>query len=258
MSDSLPFADHLLARARLLVRVGRPTDARRLLRGVLADTMLSKPVRSDVLRMVADIEAAAGRFRRARRLLAAAIRLRRHADELYVEYARVVSADPDGDPRLAVKALRRAVGIDPFEPASWAALGTAAARAGDTGLAGKAFRRAARLRPESVTTLNEIADGFLDLNRVADAQAVLTAARFRAPKDATVATAWDRLRFRIAQRRQSRAAVGEATVVPFPGGRSEPARVSGEPRVLRADRQSSSSPHLLRMVGGRPDPRRAQ
>jgi tetratricopeptide (TPR) repeat protein len=258
VSDSLPIADHLLARARLMVRIGRPADARRLLRRALVDPGLSNRSRSDVLRQTAGIEVAAGRFRRARRLLAAAIRLRRHADELYVEYARAVSADPDGDPRLAVKALRRAVGIDPFEAGSWAALGAAAGRAGASELARKAFRRAARLRPDSVAVLNEIVDGFLDLGREGDARAVLTAAHFRSPNDAAVVAVWDRFRFTLAARRQSQGQADGPTILPFSAPPREATAVVGEAIVLRADRQSTPTPHLLRMLGRRFDPRQAQ
>lgn len=249
MSDSLPLADHLLARGRLMAHVGRPAEARRLFRRLLAFTDLSNRVRADVLRRIAEIELAEGRYRRARRLLAAAIRLRRHADELYVEYARVVSADPDADPRLAVKALRRAVGIDPFEAPSWAALGTAAVRAGEVGLARKAFRRAARLRPDAVPTLNEIADGLVDLGRDAEARSVLVAARFRSPGDAGVLAAWNRFRFLMAQRRQCPAGSDELTILPLPARDREPTAMTETPVVLRADRQSVPTPHLLRMFG---------
>src|SRR2546423_10291024 len=103
-----------------MVQVGRPVEACRLFGRLIRQPELAPRVRAEALRLVAGIEVACGRFRRARRLLAAAIRLRRHADDLYVEYARAIEADPDGDPELAVKALRRAVAIDPFEPRSWA------------------------------------------------------------------------------------------------------------------------------------------
>ena len=258
MSHTRPLAEHLLARARLMARVGRPADARRLLRRLLATSDLSTRARSDVFRQLAGIALAAGNFRRARRLMAAAIRLRRHADELYVEFARVVSADPDGDPRLAVKALRRAVGIDPFEVGSWAALGTAAGRAGEADLARKAFHRAARLRPDAAATLNEIVDGFVELGLGAEARSVLIAARFRSPSDAGVLAAWNRFRFLLAQRRQRQAASDEATILPFMGQGRQPTAMPGTPVVLRADRQSASTPHLLRMFGRRSDPRRAQ
>jgi cytochrome c-type biogenesis protein CcmH/NrfG len=102
-----------------MVHCGRPVDARRLFGRLIRQPELAPRVRAEALCLVAGIELDLGRYRRARRLLAAAIRLRRHADELYVEYAQAVAADPDGKPALAVKALRRAVAIDPFEPRSW-------------------------------------------------------------------------------------------------------------------------------------------
>ena len=145
MNDPLSLAEHVLHRGRLMAQVGRVADACRLLNRLIRQPELAPRLRTDALRLLASMAVETGRFRRARRLLAAAIRLRRRADDLFVEYARAVEADPDGDPRLAVKALRRAVGIDPFEPRSWAALGSAALRAGDPALARTAFRRAARL-----------------------------------------------------------------------------------------------------------------
>ena len=258
MSDSLPLADHLLSRGRLLLRVGRPADALRLFRQVLVHTDLPNQVRADALRLLAGIDLEAGRFRRARRSLAAAIRLRRHAGDLYVEFARAVLADPDGDPRRAVKALRRAAAIDPFEPRTWAALGGAALRAGDAVPAGKAFRRAARLRPDRVETLSEIVDGFIALGREGDARDVLTAARFRAPRDAEVSALWDRFRFKLALRQQRQTAGIEDTILPFPVREREASATPAAAVVLRADRKSVSTPHLLRLFGRRADPRRAQ
>lgn len=256
MSDPLSFADHLLSRARLMLRIGRVVDAGRLLRRVLATAGDSTRLRADALRLLAGMEQDAGRFARARRYLAATIRLRRHADDLYVEYARAVLADPDADPLRAVKALRKAVGIDPHEPRSWAALGTAALRAGDDRLAARALRRAARLRPDRVDTLAEIADGFVALGQEDEARAVLNAARFRSPRDAGVAALSDRLRFTLARAGQRPAP--DDTVLRFPVEQRQPTEGPKHPVVLRADRRSTASPHLLRLFGRRSDPRRAQ
>jgi tetratricopeptide (TPR) repeat protein len=257
VSNSLPFADHLLSRARLMLRIGRVIDARRLLRRVLVSSGDSTRTRADALRLLAGIEFDAGRFRQARCRLAAAIRLRRHADDLYVEYARAVLADPDGDPRLAVKALRRAVGIDPHEPRSWAALGTAALRAADDRLACKAFRRAARLYPERIDTLEEVVDGLMALGRKDEARAALNTARFHSPNDSNVSALWDRFRFTLAVRAQHGPNDGE-TILPFPVEVRERAESETHPVVLRADRRSTVKPHLLRLFGRRSDPRQAQ
>jgi len=257
VSDPLSFADHLLSRARLMLRIGRVVDARRLLRRALVNSGDSTRIRADALCLLAGIELDAGRFRPARRRLAAAIRLRRHADDLYVEYARAVLADPDADPRLAVKAMRRAVGIDPHEPRSWAVLGTAAIRAGDERLAHKAFRRAARLRPDQVDTLAEIVDGLVALGHEEEARTTLNAARFRSPKDPGVTALCDRFRFTLALREQQGDRSAE-TILPFPTETRDRTGSPTHPVVLRADRRSTVAPHLLRLFGRRPGPRRAQ
>jgi cytochrome c-type biogenesis protein CcmH/NrfG len=257
VTDPLSLAEHVLNRGRLMIQVGRPADARRLLGRLVRQPELAPSLRAEALRQLAMIATAAAQCRRARRLLAAAIRLRRHADELYVEYARAVEADPDGDPRLAVKALRRAVGIDPFEPRSWAALGSAAARAGDRTLARKAFRRAVRLGTDNIDTLGEIVDGLVALGRVRDARAVLTAARFRNPADAGLVGLWDRFRFSLAACGQRRARTGRG-ILPFPVPEARPITPATDGVVLRADRKSTPAPHLLRLLGRRADPRRAR
>jgi cytochrome c-type biogenesis protein CcmH/NrfG len=240
-----------------MLRIDRIVDARRLLRRVLVTSGDFTRTRADALRLLAGIEFDAGRFRQARCRLAAAIRLRRHADDLYVEYARAVLADPNGDPRRAVKALRRAVGIDPHEPRSWAALGTAAIHAGDELLAGKAFRRAARLRPERIDTLEEVVDGFVALGRQDDARAALNAARFRSPNDASVTALWNRFQFTLSLREQQGPDRGK-TILPFPVEVRDRSESGTHPVVLRADRHSTVRPHLLRLFGRRSDPRQAQ
>jgi tetratricopeptide (TPR) repeat protein len=242
-----------------MVRIGRKADARRLLRNVSRQSNPSHRLRADAFCLLAEIELDAGRFRRARRHLAAAIRLRRHADELYVAYSRAVQADPNADPRLAVKAMRRAVGIDPFEPRSWAALGTAALNSGDTLLACKAFRRAARLRPDDFDTLSEIADGFLNLDLEGDARAVLTAARFRHSHRADLIALVDRVNFTHALRRQRQSTdrAGAGAILPFPIRPAELPDTELPPVDLRVDRAHNPRPHLFRLFGRQSGPRQA-
>lgn len=259
MSDSFTIPDYLLARARVMRRLGRLANARRLVRRVLGQAGLDTPRRAEASRLLGQIEFAAGRFRQARRMLMAAIRLRRYAGELYVEYARAVEADTDADPWLAVVGLRRAAALDPFEPRTWAALGTAAIRAGLPELARKAFRRAERLRPDRIDTLAETVDGLLNLGREDDACRVLTAARFRAPHDAAVAGLWNSFRYRVALRTQKAGDPGEEpTILRLPTTTTDSRGEHPLPVVLRADSQSANRPHLFRLSGRKPDPRWAQ
>jgi predicted Zn-dependent protease len=189
----------------------------------------------------------------------AAIRLRRHADELYFEYARALEADPEGDPRKAVAALRVAVGIDPCEARSWALLGRMAVQAGDRTLARKALRRAVRLRPEAPEILADVVRGLLDLGRAAEARAVLAAARFRAPGDGRITGLWNQFRFdQVARGQKARIAPTGPATLAFPIQSTDVPVADGSPVVLRADRRSHSTPHVLRMFQVRSGPRRAR
>jgi hypothetical protein len=160
---------------------------------------------------------------------------------------------------LAVKAMRRAVGIDPFEPRSWAALGTAARLAGDAGLARKAFRRAARLRPDEIDTLTEVTDGLVALGLEGDARSVIAAARFRLNGRADAAGLCNRVKFLLAANHQRDEKVTDepATLLPFPLRPAGTEAKDHSPVILRADRHSGSRPHLLRFFGRRSDPRQA-
>jgi len=259
VSDPLPLADYFLSRSRLMLQVGRQRSARRLLRRLTNHPDFAPRTRAEAHRRLSEIDLAAGRFRRARRHLVAAIRLRRHADELYFEYARVIEADPNGDARRAVSALRVAVGIDPFEARSWALLGRMAATAGDRKLALKALRRAVRLRPEAAEVLADVVKGLLGLGRRSEARAVLSAARFRARRDARIAGLWDWFRFQQAVREQrSQTTPSGPAILRFPTEMADVSVGNGEPVVLRADRRSHPTPHVLRMFEARPNPRRAK
>jgi tetratricopeptide (TPR) repeat protein len=259
VSDSIALVDHLLTRSRLLARLGRRTEARSLLNRLLDQPELRNGVRAEALRLLANVEVQCGRYRRARRHLVFAIRLTRHSDELYIEYARAIDADPNGDPKKAVKALRRAVSIDPMDVRYWSMLGRMAVAAGDRRLAWKVLRRAARLRPETADVLSEIIEGFLAIGLDREAQEVITAARFRAPAGVDLAALEAEFNFDRAVRKQeaARRDRGAATILPFPQTNREAQPLVADFGVLRADCKSRSVPHVLRMFDRWSKPRQA-
>lgn len=260
MSDPIPLADRLFIRARRLHHAGQTTEAARLLRRLANQDEVRPSLRAAAHQLLGQMELDAVRFRRARGHFAAAIRLQPLEAESYFNYAAAVEADPDGEPRKAWAALRKAIGINSFEPRYWAALGRVALRMGERKRAVRAFRRAARLGPDTVELLGEVVNGFVALGRRRAAAALVTAARFRDPRNAALERLQNRFRFdraREAQERARRDVAGPA-ILPFPGRSAEPAAATATPGIVRVDRGSRPTPHVLRMFGARPDPRRAQ
>lgn len=251
MNDTVPLHAHLLRRGQLLATTGRVRAARAMLRRLLSQAEVPSASQAEANRELGDLELAAGRFRRARRYFAAAIGLRPYVAELYLRYAVAVEADPKADPRKGLAALRRVICLEPREPSYWTARGRLAIRCGDLKQARRAFRRAARLRPEKVAVLAEIVDGFFATGRENEARRVLIAARFRAANDAGIAQLWSQFRFdclRLEQARAGRGARGGADMIlPFPEPVVSSGPAEGPTVVIRADRISRPRPHLLRL-----------
>jgi predicted Zn-dependent protease len=235
------------------VHLGRWADGSAALRRLLSHPEATAQARAEAHSVLGELELAAGRFRRARRHFAAAIGLRPHAPAAYVRYAAAVEADPDADARKGCAALRRAIRIDPYEPAYFAALGRLVLRMGDDKRAYRAFRRAARLRPDSLPVLADVVDGFVLTGRDDEARRTILAARFRAPNDAAIIGLWNRFRFDCLRREQMQAGRGASlarqAILPFPEPTSAGVSDDASPGVIRADRRSRPTPHVLRLFG---------
>ncbi len=261
LTISIHLHDHLLANGRDFHRIGRTADARCVLRRLLAASDVAPPVRAEANSLLGELEFSLGNYRQARRHFAAVMGLRPYDTESCLRYADAVDADSNADPHKGWMARRRATRIDSFDSRCWSALGQSGLRIGDRKRALRAFRRAARLRPERVETLTELVDGFMTLGHTRDAAAVLNCARFRCPHDSGIRALWNRFRFDILRMEQNsrrdQSDLSECTVLPFPGRTSNAASECGQPVVLRADRRSRTAPHLLRLLGMRIDPRRA-
>jgi tetratricopeptide (TPR) repeat protein len=250
VSDSIHLHDHLLAGARRLLDVGHDREARQALRRLLRQPEVQTQVRADAHCLLGELDSVAGRYRSARRHFAAAIGLRPYLPEAYVRFAEAVEADPDADLRKGCAALRRAICIDPHDAAYPAALGRLAARLGDWKLARRAFRRAARLRPESLTVLAEVVAGFVSIGQEAEARQVILAALFRAPRDAGVIDLWNRFRFDRLRRELARSGgVVRQSILPFPESMNAAVAGGVGAAVIRVDRHSRPAPHVLRLFG---------
>jgi predicted Zn-dependent protease len=260
VSQSTRLDDYLLARGRRFTALGRATDARAALQRLLRQPDVLLKAKAEAHELLGEIELARGRFRRARRHFATAIGLQPFVARTYLRYAAAVEADLDANPRKARAALRRAIDIDATEPGYWTALGRVELRSGHRGRALRAFRHAARLSPGSTAVLAEVVDGLVGAGREREAHAVLTAAWFRAPRDAGIIQLYNQFRFDCTQRRQAR--IGrdpdESAILPFPERTVAPAAVDASPVVIRVDQRSRPRPHILRLMSRPENPRQAR
>jgi len=260
VSQSTRLDDYLLARGHRFTALGRATDARAALRRLLRQPDVSLKAKAEAHELLGEIELARGRFRRARRHFATAVGLQPFVARTYLRYAAAVEADPDADPRKARAALRRAIDIDPAEPGYWTALGRLELRSGNRRRTVRAFRRAARLNPDSTAVLAEIVDGLVAAGREREARCVLTAARFRAPRDLGIVQLYNQFRFDCLRRRQARLGRDhdEAAILPFPERTVAPASGDASPVVIRVDQRSRPRPHILRLMSRPENPRQAR
>lgn len=258
MTSTISFHDQLLAESEQFIHLGRYAEARRRLKR-LTCLGICTTTRANAHNLLGELEFTVGRFRAARRHFAAVIGLRPYDAEACLRYADAIDADPDADPEKGWAARRRATRIDSFDSRCWTALGTSGLRIGDRKRALKAFRRAARLRPERIETLVELTTGLVTLGRFAEARAVLTAAQFRRPADARLIGLSKRLQFEIARIRQVRDRVDSGfdcpMLLPFESNERRKVIEHAEPVVIRVDRRSRSTPHLLRLFGRQSGPR---
>ena len=254
MTPTISLHDQLISDSEHLIHLGRFADARRRLRS-LTGSEIGTTTRASAHNLLGELEFTVGRFRAARHHFAVVIALRPYDAEACLRYADAVDADPDANPEKGWAARRRATRIDSFDSRCWTSLGTSGLRVGNRKKALKAFRRAARLRPERIETLSELVNGFVMLGRFSEARAVITAARFRRPGDARLLSLWKRLQFELTRIKQERShsdsQVDWPAVVPFEGVNEREYVEDPDPVVIRVDRRSRSTPHFLRLFGPR-------
>lgn len=232
-----------------MLDLGRPHDARTILEQLLSMPELETGLRLETLRTLGQIEFHAGRYRRARRCLRQAMELAPGNAALYEQLALTIEADGTTPLATGLKAIHRAVKIDRLEPRFGAVLGRIALAMGKRKLARKAFRHVARLNPTSVSVLETLVTGFMQLELPQEATKLLMLARAEMANSPALRSLWDRLRFELVRSNQELNAA-EPKLLPFPAGQTsaKPARITGE-GIVRVDRASTAGfPHILRRI----------
>jgi tetratricopeptide (TPR) repeat protein len=245
-STTLGLVDHLLSRGRYFQQLGRTHDALRLLTRLAGFRELPAAVAEEVQFRLGELQLGRRRHARARRHLAAALRLAPENPRYHFLLARAHDDARDGDDARAAEHYATSLALDGTQTDCLCAYGRVALRQGQTEEGLECLRVAARLAPDDVTVLADVAAGLRTANRTDEARGLLLAARFRHPHDSRYRKLWDDFQFQAARRAQDAARARKSpadegpVLLPFLRPVGEPAsRPAAAGRIIRAD-----GPHL--------------
>jgi tetratricopeptide (TPR) repeat protein len=239
---------------------GRDADASRLLDRLSAFRLPAQPSSATAHVRLAFLALRQRHFRRARRHLVRAVKLRPADARARFLLAVALEHDRRARPELVLCQYRRALHLSADRPRWWAAYGRCLARLGrvDAGL--RVIREAAALAPDDPRLGVALVAVLVRAGRYEEAEREARAVRFRYPRDPRGAALWAKVRYRMALRcqtaeRQRGEREDRPTVLPFlrPVDAPPVAR-PGTDRILRRDRASRPAPHQPRLFRKR-DPK---
>jgi tetratricopeptide (TPR) repeat protein len=254
-SRTLGLVDHLLSRGRYFQHLGRTLDALRILGRLAGFRELPAAVAEEAQFRLGELQLRRKKHARARRHLAAALRLAPDNPRYHFLLAQALEKDRDGDLARAAEHYRSSLALDHSQTDCLCAYGRLALRLGRNEEALECLRAAVRLAPDDLAVLSQAAAGLRQAGRADEARGLLLAARFRNPRDGRYRRLWDDFQFDAARRAQDAARAGRApagddgpVLLPF----LRPVRPESAPRdgaagkIIRADAPASPGPHLGR------------
>lgn len=251
MSRTLPFYDHLMSLGRHLQRLGLHQEAARLFQRLAGHATLPDDYREEAHYRLAERSLDLGKFRRARRHLAAALALCPDNAQYHHLLGIAAAEDVDCDPARALEYFRRAARLDPDNPAYLCDLARQALRSGARDEALTALHRAAELAPDDPDVIAEVANGLRAADCPADAKTLLRAALFRNPRAQRFRDLWNRHQFDMlhAEQQQERTrwkTTDSAVLLPFAPRQRTTVREDGDD--VRHDSPSTlPGPHRVKV-----------
>jgi tetratricopeptide (TPR) repeat protein len=249
VSTTLNLADHLLSRGRYFQQLGRAPDALRLLTRLAGFRELPAAVAEEAQFRLGELHLRRKKYARARRHLSAALRYAPDNPRYHFLMAQAVENDRDGDLATAADHYRSSLALDAAQTDCLCAYGALALRLNRTDEGLQCLRAAAKLAPDDVTVLAQVAAGLRQANHGDEARGLLLAARFRNPRDGRYQKLWDDFQFQAARREQDAARVRKAfgdgpVILPFVRPEGAPGQRTGVAgKIIRADGPTTPEPH---------------
>lgn len=237
MSQTLNLPEELLVLAQLYLHCGRDQKALHVL-GKLAELRdLPAALAEETHVSLAEVYLRHRKYKRARRHVTQAMALHPGCARYHYLLAMAVDQDERVDGRRALRHYRRAVELNPDEPAYLSDYGQCLIAHGRTDEGLRFLERAVDQAPCDVSHLRALAMHLLEIGQAEQARRAVQTAIFRNPRDADFKKLWHDLRFIEVQRTQGEIGSDGASLVasgpvllPF---------VRKKPAVIRSRRMSN-------------------
>ena len=247
MGRTLNLVSHSLSDARRFLDANQPRQALRLLRGMAKVAELPHAPGIEISQLLGETYLQLAQYRFARRYLRRALRLDANNAQALYDLARAIECDAQCDAAGAGKYYRRAVDLSPQSVCLLADAGAYFVQMGREERGLVLLARAVDLAPSDVETLQTYVGCLCDAGHLAQARQVLDVARFGIRSESTLAQLRERVQFHEVRQAQSPVAQrnGEAVLLPYLRIHSErPTTVRGA--KYRRDAASKARPHLFR------------
>ncbi len=247
MSKTLNLVTHLLDRSRYLRDVGRDHDANQLLSRLSRFQELPRAVAEETCTHLAESYLEQHKYRKAHRLLTAALAQAPNNARHHYLLARTFSEADDGKTERALEHFRKSLELNPDQSDCLSDCGLVCIQVGqiDEGLG--YLRRAVELSPHDPQTVENLAEGLEQVERFDEAQQIIQAALFRNSRDVRFRRLWEDHQFQRLYREQTACKTHEAwdaergpAVLPF---------IRPALKIVRHDAAAQHAPHSGRRMG---------
>jgi len=245
MADKINLLQFLLKRGRHFHDLGLNQQATKIFQRLATLPFLSAEAAEEIQHRLAEIRFDQGKYRRARRHLAAALSYQPTNPHYHYMMALATDADPQSEPRRAMAYLKQAVQLDPDHPIYQCEYGLKALSLGRRQAGLRALKKAEQLSPDDPEILDKVSQGLIEEGAWDEARRLLRSAMFRNPRSQAIRSLWQQRQFDFLQAHQQAAReepespqqLKELVLLPF---RRLPPTFTAGKKILRHDRPAAS------------------
>src|SRR5579871_2544063 len=205
MGRTLNLVSHSLSDIRRLLDANQPREAIRLLRGLIKIAEMAEVPGAEIYQLLGEAQMSLGQYRLARRYLRRSLNIDPNNAQTLYDLARAIECDAQTDASRAGRYFKRALELSPQSVCLLSDAGAYFVQMGREKKGLDLLGRAVDLAPGDVETLQTYIGCLCEAKRFAEARRVLEIARFGIRSDAVLAQLRDNVEFHQARQIQKAA-----------------------------------------------------